>query len=385
MAFHACAEGETEDPQNLYARSAVLMDGDSGRVLFAKEEDTELPMASTTKIMTCILALELGKQKDVVTVSERACMQPEVHLGAAAGTRFYLEDLLYSLMLESHNDSAVMIAEHIGGSVEGFADLMNQKAEEIGCVRTHFVTPNGLDASDEEGSHHTTAKELARIMSYCINQSPKKEAFLQITRTGEYTFTDLDAKQSYFCRNHNAFLGMMEGALSGKTGFTSEAGYCYVGALKSEGRLFVVSLLACGWPYNRSYKWSDTRRLMEYGMEHYHKVGLVEEVTLPAMQVVNGIAKDGNPWSKVEVGLRVQENDTMPTEYLLSDREKLERRISVQKMKYAPVAAGEVVGKVQYFLGDTMIKEEMIITVEKVPERRMEDCLKWVLKRYSVF
>ena len=140
-------------------------------------------MASTTKIMTCILALEEGNLTDVVNVSENAARQPKVHLGMQMDEKFYLRDLLYSLMLESHNDSAVAIAEHIGGSVQAFADKMNAKAKEIGCKNTHFVTPNGLDGKDEEDIHGTTAADLAHIMRYCIKISPERERFLEITRT----------------------------------------------------------------------------------------------------------------------------------------------------------------------------------------------------------
>lgn len=216
-------------------------------------------MASTTKIMTCILVLENTDPSDTAAASENAAMQPKVHLGVQKGETFYVKDLLYSLMLESHNDAAVILAEKTAGSVEAFAEKMNQKAEEIGCSDTHFVTPNGLDDEDAGGEHATTAVDLARILRYCIMQSPKRDEFLEITRTKTYEFSDVEQKKHYSCYNHNAFLDMMEGALTGKTGFTGKAGYCYVGALESEGRTFVVALLGCGWPNNRSYKWTDTK------------------------------------------------------------------------------------------------------------------------------
>lgn len=259
---------EHQDSLGLYAKSAVLMDADSGRVLYGKEEEQFLANASTTKIMTCILAIESGRLDETVTVSQHAASMPKVHLGMTTKDTFLLKDLLYSLMLESHNDSAVAIAEHVGGSVEKFAEMMNEKAKEIGCEHTHFITPNGLDAKDETGSHGTTAKDLATIMSYCI----KNDTFLKITQTKQYSFQNVEGSRSFTCNNHNAFLQMMDGALSGKTGFTADAGYCYVGALKRGERTFVVSLLACGWPNNKSYKWADTRKLMEYGLEHYEKV-----------------------------------------------------------------------------------------------------------------
>ncbi|RGD64567.1 D-alanyl-D-alanine carboxypeptidase [Lachnospiraceae bacterium OF09-6] len=127
-----------EELQNLYARSAVVMDGSSGRVLFGKNTEEVMPMASTTKIMTCILALEACTPDTVVTVSETAAAQPEVHLGASVGEKFYLEDLLYALMLESFNDAAVMIAEQVSGNVPAFAEQMNEKAKRLD-VKVHIL------------------------------------------------------------------------------------------------------------------------------------------------------------------------------------------------------------------------------------------------------
>ncbi len=144
--------------------------------------------------------------------------QPEVRLNLHEGEQYYLEDLLYSLMLKSHNDTAVAVAEHIGGSVEGFADMMNAKAKEIGCKDTYFITPNGLDASDAGGVHHTTAEDLARIMNYAISNP----VFLKITQTRDYSFSDLSGKRHFSLHNANAFLDMEEGVLSGKTGFTGQ-------------------------------------------------------------------------------------------------------------------------------------------------------------------
>ena len=182
------AQEPPQELNNLYARSAVLMDGDSGRVLFGKNEQEVLPMASTTKIMTCILVLELASPEELCEVSEKAASQPQVHLGMRSGESYYLKDLLYSMMLESHNDSAVCVAEHVGGTVEDFARLMNKKAAQIGCEHTHYVTPNGLDGEDKNGAHSTTAADLAKVMRYCISQSEKSEEFLTITRTAQYSF-----------------------------------------------------------------------------------------------------------------------------------------------------------------------------------------------------
>ena len=268
----ASEKSKIQEPRDLYAQAAVLMDAKSGRILFEKNGEQKRAMASTTKIMTCILALEYGDLDDVVIASSNAANQPKVRLGVIEGEKILLRDLLYSLMLESHNDAAVMIAEHIGGSVEGFADMMNQKAQSLGCKNTYFITPNGLDASDKNGSHQTTAEELARIMKYCIQDSVQAKQFLTISQTEIYHFEDCSHVYKYTCNNHNAFLKMMEGAIAGKTGFTGEAGYCYVGALEQNNKKLIVALLGCGWPNNKGYKWQDARKLMQYGLDSFEYV-----------------------------------------------------------------------------------------------------------------
>ena len=280
------------DDENLYALSAVLMDGETGRVLYGKEAYKGRPNASTTKVMTRILALELAKGDDYVQVSGNAASQPQTRLGMREGQQFYLEDLLYSLMLKSHNDSAVAIAEHIGGSVEGFAEKMNEKAKELGCKDTHFVTPNGLDGEDEGGIHHTTARDLALIMAYAI----KNATFVHITQTRDYTFTDISGKKHYSVHNTNAFLDMETGVISGKTGFTGNAGYCYVCAVRQDERLFIVALLGCGWPGNKNYKWSDTKKLLSYGRENYQYVMLPELPQLPEIPVTEAAPGKEDPY-----------------------------------------------------------------------------------------
>lgn len=383
-----------EELKQLYARSAVLMDADSGRVLFEKNGYEQMPMASTTKIMTCILALENASLEDEVTISSYAASQPKVHLGMQTGQKFQLGDLLYSLMLESHNDSAAAIAEYIGGSVEGFAEMMNQKARDLGCQNTYFITPNGLDAkttfTDENGNpveliHSTTAADLATIMMYCIRISPKKEDFLKITRTISYNFTDIDKKQCYSCNNHNAFLSMMEGALSGKTGFTNNAGYCYVGALEKDGKTFIVALLACGWPNNKTYKWADTKKLMNYGLGHYEYQNIWEDVSLPPVKVLEGVPRDNNIKTDVYVNVQVQSKEQEKGfSYLLGDKETIETKVELKKEITAPIKEGTVLGSVQYFLNGELIKSYPIVTEEKIEKIDFRWCLKKVLTEFGV-
>lgn len=352
----------------LHAGSAVLLDGDSGRVLYEKEGDMVRPMASTTKIMTCIVALENGNLSDICTVSQKAASQPKVHLGAPKGTQFCLKDLLYSLMLESHNDSAYVIAEHIGGSAEGFAELMNQKARDLGCEHTYFITPNGLDASvtladGSTVSHSTTAEELAQIMRYCITESPAREQFLEITQAPSHAFSDVSGKRTYSCINHNALLTMLSGAISGKTGFTGGAGYSYVGAVQDEGRTFIIALLGCGWPPHKTYKWEDARTLLRYGAEHFHYRELYEEPKLDYLTVKNGIPGEHGAAVALTTGLSEKEKTFS---YLLGEEEQVTVEIDCLPFVEAPVTCGELVGAVRYLLDGRVIRLEPVYTAENM-------------------
>lgn len=357
------------DTLELYAASAVLMDGGSGRVLYDKDGDTPLPMASTTKIMTCILALEWleSNPEALCQVSANASAQPEVKLGLVQGDEFYLNDLLYSLMLESHNDTAVCVAETVGGSVEGFAAMMNAKAREIGCTETYYITPNGLDAEDANGEHHTTARDLALVMRYCLTGSSQSAEFLNVTRTASYTFTNRSGTRSYSCTNHNAFLNLMDGALSGKTGFTSKAGYCYVGALLRDGKLLIVALLACGWPNNKGYKWVDTKKLMNYGLSEFELRDITEgTVRTEDIPVTNG--------QQESVATIVEELSA--TEVLMRADDQTVVRIEQFRTMEAPVQAGEQVGLVHYLVDGTEYATASIVTAGEVKERTWLYCLR---------
>lgn len=354
----------------LYAKGAVLMDADSGRILYEKNGSQALANASTTKILTCILALENCDLNDSVTISANAASQPKVRLGVREGQVFYLKDLLYGLMLESYNDCAVAIAEYIAGTTEDFSDMMNDKAEEIGCTDSHFITPNGLDATDQDDFHHTTAADLAGIMRYCIKTSEKSEEFLEITGTSQYSFQDVQGKSNYNCYNHNAFLQMMEGAISGKTGFTGTAGYCYVGALKRDDRTYIVALLACGWPNNKSYKWSDTKKLMQYGIDNFIKKDLKEMLPdMARIKPVEVVEGQGNTIGEKAWVTPVLQEGEGTEKLLLGPDEEIALKYELTESLQAPVKKGAYLGKVSYLLGDIVLKEYNITaenSVEKI-------------------
>jgi len=377
---------------SLYAQAAVLMDADSGRILYAKNADRQMAMASTTKIMTLVVALENGNPEDMVTVSAYAASRPKVKLYMREGEQYRLEDLYYALMLESYNDVAVAIAEHIGGSVEGFAKLMNEKARELGCKNTYFITPNGLDATEEvvlengevvEMAHSTTAAELAKILSFCITDFEYKEEFLKITRTAGYSFHNGDGSRSFSCSNKNSFLNMMDGALTGKTGFTNKAGYCYAGALERDGKTLVVAVLACGWPNNKSYKWSDTKEMMQYGLDNFYYQSF-DDVKLPShafdpLFVTGAKTEKIGEKACVEVAL-VEEGEQLEG-ILLKDGELIEvvcyRNLALQ----APIVAGQKMGYISYRLNGEEWRRISIEVTENVEKTDYKWCFEKVLER----
>ena len=332
------AQGE---PTDLYSHAAVLMDADTGRILFEKNGTEQLPMASTTKIMTLLVTLENADLEGTVQVSSYAASMPDVQLNIREGETYRLRDLCYSLMLESHNDSAVAIAEHVGGSVEGFASMMNQKARDLGCYHTYFITPNGLDAQDENGIHSTSAEDLARIMRCCM----QNDEFLTITREPSWSFSDIEGTRSFTVNNKNAFLHMMEGALTGKTGFTNGAGYCYVGALERSGKRLIAVVLACGWPNHKTWKWSDTTKLMNYGIENFHQEIVGEDtITLGPITIKDGQVESVRASSDIE-----------SRELLMKEGDEFWMDILMPSTLSAPVAADEMVGTVVYYLNGEVL------------------------------
>lgn len=384
-------QSAAEDFLKLYAQSAVLMDGDSGRVLYGKGQEIVRPMASTTKIMTCILALEMGNPDDMVRASSLAASQPKVHLGVREGEEYRMEDLLYALMLESYNDAAVMIAEHIGGSVEGFADMMNQKAESLGCENTYFITPNGLDGvkKDENGKeriHSTTAAELALIMRYCVMESPKKEDFLKITRTQNHSFGDKKGKRSFSTVNHNAFLNMMEGMMSGKTGFTGGAGYSYVGALEDDGRTYIIALLGCGWPPHKTYKWTDARKLFTYGQENYKLRDVFEAEETARLRVTGGICwkenGTGEDSTGISMGLSEGEKHLL---LLLKEGETVRVTKKIPSALKAPVREGQQVGYVDYTLDGILVKRFPVYADQGVEKMTFSRVASHILRIFTDF
>lgn len=378
---------KAEEELSLYATAAVLMDADSGRVLYSKNGKEAMPMASTTKILTCIIALEKGNLEDEVEISSYATTMPKVKLYVKEGEHYRLRDLLYSLMLESHNDAAVAIAEHIGGSVEEFAGMMNEKATEIGCENSFFITPNGLDAVNNETGkvHSSSAEDMAKIMAYCIGKSEKAKEFLEITRTSNYCFTNTEGR-SFSCTNHNAFLSMMEGAVSGKTGFTNQAGYCYVGALERDGEVYTLALLACGWPNHKTWKWADSKLLFQYGLDHYEYRSFEEveykETQLKEIPVING--KKDSIDGTVYVFPEIIKEENARERLLLGEGEQIQVHCKTLKSLEAPVEKGRVIGEIIYSLDGEIYRKDKILSKDAVGKIDLEWCFEKILEKFII-
>lgn len=343
--------------EQLLAKSAVLIDGENGRILYGKEPDKIMAMASTTKIMTCIVALENSTPDKVMTVSEKAAGMPKVHMNSRKGEQYYMRDLLYAMMLESYNDIAVVVAENVAGSVEEFAKLMNKKAKEIGAVNTNFVTPNGLDAD----KHYSTAYDMALIGAYAV----KNETFVKIVTTSSYSFTDVSGKRRISVSNKDAFLTMDKDSLGIKTGFTGKAGYCFVGAVKSDDRLFVSCVLACGWPPNKSYKWHDTKILMNLGKEQYDYKTVLQGNRLLEVGIEKGTKKN--------IMASIDKTDKM----LVSDSDEIEIKTSIDY--HMPVKEGDTIGSADVYVNNDCIKRHKIIALESVSKFDYAYCLEKIL------
>ena len=354
----AAETGQQEEKEklSLNARAAVLMDADSGPILYGKNETMVFPMASTTKIMTLIVALEHNEPDQIVMASAGASAMPEVRLGVHEGERYRMEDLYYAMMLESFNDAAMMIAEGTVGSVENFAELMNEKAISLGCTQTYFITPNGLDAADEKGVHSSTAEDMAKIMRYAIDN----EDFLKITQTADYSFTDCDRKRSFEVHNKNVLLTMMDGVLSGKTGYTADAGYCYVCAVKKDDRTFIAALLGSGWPPHKGYKWSDVQTLLDYGDKNYRyqTIDISKRVPDRQVHVMNG--------EQDFATVRAKQTNYR---FLLSSEDKVHVESVLPGQLEAPVEAGQSVGSIQVFVNGDLTAENDYVTINKIDAR----------------
>ncbi|MFA7099288.1 MAG: D-alanyl-D-alanine carboxypeptidase family protein [Eubacteriales bacterium] len=323
-----------------YASASVLMDADSGRIVYSRNADLILPMASTTKIMTAVIILETLDLDSEVTITKAAAGTEGSSIYLAEGEVLTVRDLLYGLMLRSGNDAAAALAIACAGSIDNFAGMMNAKARELGLFDTYFENPSGLPSPN----HHTTALDLASLASYAL----KNSEFVKITSTKKATI-----KGSRLLYNRNSLLGSYPGMIGVKTGYTPQAGKCLVTAAARNGVTLVAVTL------NDSNQWSDHSKMLNYGFET-----LARTSALKPGEVRTEIAVAGGKESFVAAA--------NPTGFdcSLFKGEKIEIIISAKKLVFAPVTKGEKIGEALIYASGHLMGSVAIVAEIGVEKRR---------------
>lgn len=363
--IEAAASSDTKPTIN--SRRYAVYDRLSGRCIYGKDENKQTAMASTTKIMTSIVVVENCNLDDVVIVTAKAAGTGGSRLGLHTDDEIKVLDLLYGLMLKSGNDAAVALAIHTSGSVEEFAKLMNQKAEELGLKDTNFVTPHGLDNSE----HYTTAYELAKITDYAL----KNETIAKIVKTK--TATIYINGNSMQINNTNELLGNVEGVYGVKTGFTNNAGRCLVTSVKRGDMDVIIVVLGADTRKDRA---KDTMKLIEYAYKRFY-IFNVEEV----------IKQEFELWKQINQN-RIYVNKAANSLELKLDEVKIKKvatdmnpaiKINVVSYIEAPIDINTRIGTVTVKIGDEIIEEIEIKAQKEVKKRGVVDYFSIIAKIYS--
>ena len=352
------------------SRRYIVYDRISKSMIIGKNEDVKSAMASTTKIMTTIVILEKADLNETVTVSAKAGGTGGSRLGLKRGDKASVRDLLYGLMLRSGNDAAVALAEHVGGSVKGFAELMNEKAIELGLTNTHFVTPHGLD----DANHYTTALELAKLTDYAMDN----ETFAKIVGTKSTTI--YINNQSRQINNTNELLGVLNGVVGVKTGFTNNAGRCLVTETKRNNIDIITIVLGADTKKDRT---QDIVNLIEYTFSKYKMYNLEEQIikefnkwkNINEKRILIIKGKTSNP----KLALGAIEKATIP----ICDNDKIEYSINALTEVEAPVEQWNVMGTLTVKLNGEILENIDIVNVNEVQKRDWKDYFKIVLNTYG--
>lgn len=361
-----------DNEPKLNSRIGLIYDRASGRILYEKNGNKQTPMASTTKIMTAIVVLEKSNLADIVTIDAKSAGTGGSRLGLKKNDKITVNDLLYGLMLKSGNDAAVALAVHIGGSIEGFAELMNQKAKELGLVNSHFVVPHGLDM---EG-HYTTAYELAKIADYALNI----EKFKEIVGTKTHTVTING--QSKVISNTNELLGNLNGVYGIKTGFTNGAGRCLVSACKRDDLDIITVVIGAD---TKKYRTSDSMQLIEYAYKNFQIVDIQQiiEEKFKEWKDMNENRIIINKGIEKEICLELEQ---LPYEKIAIKNTQIDNiEIEVNSLFYleAPVTKKEIIGNLKIKVENEIIVVQNIYNTSEIRKKQIGDYLKEFLKVYN--
>ena len=357
------------------SRAYVVIDRKSNTVLVGKNENQKKKMASTTKIMTALIVIENCDLSETVEISKKSASTRGSRLGLKTGDKITVYDLLYGLMMRSGNDSAVALAEHTAGSISSFADLMNQKAVELGLSNTHFVTPHGLD----EDEHYTTAYELALLSNYAMNN----EIFAKIVGTKNYTITINGYPKTL--TNTNELLGSLNGVYGIKTGFTNGANRCLVTCCKRGEMDLICVVLGAD---TKKYRTTDSIKLLEYSFSNFKYVNIEEMVSnyfetwkennKNSFTINKGIS------SYLDLKYEDLEHSTIPIRNDLVD--KFQFYITCDYVLDSPISKGTSIGTITLSLEDKTIYSGNIITDSDVEKKSIFDYMLYFYKNfYNIF
>lgn len=360
------------DEPKLNSRAAIVFDRTSKTVIYGKNIDEKRAMASTTKIMTAIIVLENGNLSDPIEVCKKAANTGGSRLGLKENDKITLNDLLYGLMLRSGNDAAVQIAIHLGGSVEGFAELMNNKAKELGLKNTNFVTPHGLD----DPNHYTTAYELAVLTDYALNI----EKFAEIVNT-KTTTININGNPVTI-NNTNELLGYLNGVDGVKTGFTNNAGRCLVTSTTRNNWQIISVVLGAD---TKKFRTKDSIELIEYAFENYKQVNIKEKVE-----------NDFNKWREDNEGdikiIKGSDNRISTTINYSYDYEmfpvkngnmdNVKIQVEVEKQIEAPIEINTEIGKLHVIVENKEIMNIPIVTAEEIRRKGIFEYFTEIIKDY---
>ncbi len=323
------------------ATAFVLYCADNGKVLLSEDEDTRLPMASTTKIMTTLLTLEAAADENRVVEFTEEMVAEGSSMYLRIGEKVRLYDLAVGMMMQSGNDAANAAAIGIAGSIDAFAALMNEKARQIGMTNSHFVTPSGLD----EEEHYSTAHDMALLMAYAL----KNDDFAYLTaQTSMEVHFVYPADRFVTYTNHNKLLRLYDDCIGGKTGYTDQSGRCLVSAAKREGMTLIAVTL------DDPDDWDDHIALYEYGFENYTAVTPTDEDH--SIRVMGGTADD----------VKLYSDDTQPLIVPKKDGDSIKTQVFLPPFVYAPIEEGTVAGKVVYTINGSVIGESPLYYSESV-------------------
>lgn len=341
------------------SRRYAVYDRASKTVIYGKDEDKQTAMASTTKIMTSLVVLENCKNlNDTITVDKKSAQTGGSTLGIKEGDKITVNDLLYGLMLRSGNDAAVALAEYIGGSVEGFAKMMNEKAKEIGLENTNFVTPNGLD----NPNHYTTATELAKLTDVALNN----EKFAEIVKT-KYKTISINGSSREIKNTNELLLSDVEGIYGVKTGFTNNAGRCLVTAVKRNDMDLIFVVLGADTREDRA---KDSLKLINYAYQRY-RVENVEEFAQKEFEMWKNVNQNRIYINKGRGGLEIEISKN-EIRKIVTDK-SLSAEINVLGVLEAPVEKGTKIGSMIIKNGEDIIEQLDVIVSKKLERRNLLD------------